>query len=500
VRVIGVQSATYPSMVRALEGVVESCADGMTIAEGIAVKTAGGLTREVVRALVDDLLLVEESAIEAAVALLLSVEKTVVGRAGATGLAALLAHREQFAGKKVATILTGGNIDLRVLASVAMRELVRTGRLMRIAVTMADAPGGLARLATAIGEEGANIIDVAHDRMSLALNAKGTVLEVVAEVESQAHGEALLANLKARGFAATSGNLYQNRAQSRQGEARGANLESVRGHRLARADASPPAPFRSGGELLGLGIRHDPDRPTGSGDARDATARGVGGGREAHPARHPALDLGASVRALQMIARDLIDRLGLLARVGLGDDIARDLGEQRGRDFAVADQLEQAGIGLPPVCHVDVEIAADRIDGGAAEHLRGCQRQLRHARRAEAGKRAGSQTIAELAAGHGDAFVETLAASQLERDTIAMIERDDVAQFRPKERAVGEETAAHDGVAAIAALADDPALGALGIVAQVDGAGPRRAQILMGDQCEIPAADLVAEVARDRPE
>ena len=207
VRIIGVQSHTYPSMVRALQGETEPCHDGMTIAEGIAVKTAGVLTREVVSALVDDIFLVEESAIEAAVALLLSVEKTVVEGAGATGLAALLAHRERFAGKRVATILTGGNIDLRVLASVAMRELVRSGRLMRIQVAVNDAPGGLARFATAIGEEGANIIDVAHDRMSLALNAKGTVLDVVAEVESAAHGEALLAGLRTRGFAATSGSL-----------------------------------------------------------------------------------------------------------------------------------------------------------------------------------------------------------------------------------------------------------------------------------------------------
>ncbi|WP_296614634.1 threonine ammonia-lyase [Sphingomonas sp.] len=202
VRVIGVQSATYPSMARALAGELEPCADGMTIAEGIAVKTAGGLTREVVRALVDDILLVEESAIEAAVALLLSVEKTVAEGAGATGLAALLAHPGRFMGQRVATILTGGNIDLRVLASVAMRELVRSARLLRIQVAVPDAPGGLARLATAIGEAGANIVDVAHDRLSLALNAKGTVVEIVAEVESRDHGEAVLAALRERGFEA----------------------------------------------------------------------------------------------------------------------------------------------------------------------------------------------------------------------------------------------------------------------------------------------------------
>lgn len=203
VRVIGVQSRTYPSMARALGGEAAPCADCMTIAEGIAVKTAGTMTCEVVRARVNDILLVEESAIEAAVALLLSVEKTVVEGAGAAGLAALLAHPELFAGKRVATILTGGNIDLRVLASVAIRELVRSGRMIRIAVAVPDAPGGLARLATAIGEEGANIVDVAHERMSLALNPKGTRLEVVLEVESAEHGEALLDALRARRFAVT---------------------------------------------------------------------------------------------------------------------------------------------------------------------------------------------------------------------------------------------------------------------------------------------------------
>ncbi|MDE8652167.1 threonine ammonia-lyase [Novosphingobium album (ex Liu et al. 2023)] len=146
VQVIGVQSRTYPSMARALAGESDACPDGMTIAEGIAVKTAGVLTREVVRALVDDILLVGESDIEAAIALLLSVEKTVVEGAGAAGLAAVLAHRDRFVGKRVATVLSGGNIDLRVLASVAMRELVRSGRLLRFEVPISDAPGVLACL------------------------------------------------------------------------------------------------------------------------------------------------------------------------------------------------------------------------------------------------------------------------------------------------------------------------------------------------------------------
>jgi len=132
--IYGVQTNVYPSMVRALAGEEMPCPDGLTIAEGIAVKQAGHLTRTIVKDLVDDILLVSENAIERAIALMLSVEKTVVEGAGATGLAAILEHRSRFQGKKVATILTGGNIDLRILSSVAMRELVRNGQLLRFDV------------------------------------------------------------------------------------------------------------------------------------------------------------------------------------------------------------------------------------------------------------------------------------------------------------------------------------------------------------------------------
>ena len=203
IEIVGVQSATYPSMVEALKGHDIPCAGGITIAEGIAVKTAGLLTRAIVRDNVDDILLVEESAIEQAVALLLSVEKTVVEGAGAVGLAAILQHRERFAGKRVATLLSGGNIDLRVLSSVAMRELVRNGQLLRFDVPMSDQPGAMAALSTVLAEAGANIVDIAHDRLSLALNPKGATINVVVEVQDRAHGETLLATLTTSGFAAT---------------------------------------------------------------------------------------------------------------------------------------------------------------------------------------------------------------------------------------------------------------------------------------------------------
>lgn len=207
IHILGVQSAIYPSMGYALDGEPAPVQGGLTIAEGIAVKSAGQLTRQIVRTHVDEVLLVEESAIEQAVALLLSVEKTVVEGAGAAGLAAILQHRGHFVGRKAATILTGGNIDLRVLASVAMRELVRQGQLLRFAVPISDQPGATARLTTILGERGANIVDIAHDRLSLALNPKGAVLTVVAEVQDRAHGEAILCQLRADGFDAVAAPL-----------------------------------------------------------------------------------------------------------------------------------------------------------------------------------------------------------------------------------------------------------------------------------------------------
>jgi threonine dehydratase len=198
--IVGVQSRTYPSMVCALEGQSTPLPDGMTIAEGIAVKTAGLLTREIVRQTVDEILLVDEGAIERAVALLLSVEKTVVEGAGATGIAALLAHPDRFAGRTVGTILSGGNIDLRTIADVAMRELSRSGHLLRFDLPIADRPGALAEISTLLGEHGANILTIEHDRLSLAHNPRGAVLNIALEIQNAEHGQTLLSALRERAF------------------------------------------------------------------------------------------------------------------------------------------------------------------------------------------------------------------------------------------------------------------------------------------------------------
>ena len=201
-KIIGVQTRAYPSMVRALAGDNAPCGDEMTIAEGIAVKTAGVLTRQIVRNLVDEIVLVDESSIEKAIALLLDIEKTVVEGAGAAGLAAVIEHPALFADQRVIVPLCGGNIDLRMLSSVALRALIRGGSMRRLVVPVKDLPGSLAKLTRIISDHGANVIEVGHDRLSLALNAKGTVLDMTIELADAAMSDVLLEALASNGFSA----------------------------------------------------------------------------------------------------------------------------------------------------------------------------------------------------------------------------------------------------------------------------------------------------------
>jgi threonine dehydratase len=173
---------------------------GDTLAEGIAVKAPGSLTTEIVRRLVDDIVLVREDAIEHAVSLLINIEKTVVEGAGAVGLAAMLSHRALFQGRAVGLVLCGGNIDTRLLASVLTRELAREGRLSQLTIDLVDRPGQLARVATLLGEAGANIVEVSHQRTFSDLPAKGTLLEVVIETRDRAHLDDTVATLRAAGL------------------------------------------------------------------------------------------------------------------------------------------------------------------------------------------------------------------------------------------------------------------------------------------------------------
>jgi threonine dehydratase len=197
--VIGVQARLYPSMYNAIKG-ASLPMRGDTLAEGIAVKAPGRLTEPIVRRLVDDIVLVSEPQIEAAVSLLIAIEKTVVEGAGAACLAAVCADRERFAGRNVGLVLTGGNIDTRLVAGVLTRELAREGRLSRLSIDLVDRPGQLARVANLLGGVGANIVEVYHQRVFTDLPAKGALLEVVIETRDRAHLDETVGRLRAAGL------------------------------------------------------------------------------------------------------------------------------------------------------------------------------------------------------------------------------------------------------------------------------------------------------------
>jgi threonine dehydratase len=199
ISVIGVQAELYPSMHAAMRGQPATC-DGDTLAEGIAVKTPGQLTQQVVRALVDDIVLVGERDLERAVSLLLSIEKTVVEGAGAAGLAALLAHPRRFRGAKVGLVLCGGNIDTRLLANVLLRDLARSGRLARLRIRLKDRPGQLFEVARIFDQQQVNILEVYHQRVFTNLPAKGLITDIECETRDRDHLDRLVEALRAAGY------------------------------------------------------------------------------------------------------------------------------------------------------------------------------------------------------------------------------------------------------------------------------------------------------------
>jgi len=203
VEIIGVQTSRFPAMVNAVKGTAYPQGSS-TIAEGIAVGQPGKITREIVRDLVDDLVLVDEGDIEQAVLMLLEIEKTVVEGAGAAGLAALLKDPARFAGRKVGLVLCGGNIDPLLLAAIIERGMVRAGRLARIRVAARDTPGVLARITALVAEAGANIDEVHHQRAFSTLSAQSVDVELVVQTRNPAHVRDVVARLQEAGFAADS--------------------------------------------------------------------------------------------------------------------------------------------------------------------------------------------------------------------------------------------------------------------------------------------------------
>ena len=202
--VVGVQTVRFPAMFNAIKGAKHPQGTS-TIAEGIAVGTPGSIPMDVIRARVDDLLLVDEGDIEQALVMLLEVEKTLVEGAGAVGLAALLKYPERFKGKRVGLVLCGGNIDPLLLAAIIERGMVRAGRLARIRVGARDVPGSLARITATVADAGANIEEVHHQRAFTTLSAQNAEVELVVQTRGHAHVQEVLAVLRQAGFDAQLG-------------------------------------------------------------------------------------------------------------------------------------------------------------------------------------------------------------------------------------------------------------------------------------------------------
>jgi len=200
IQIYGVEAKLYPAMHNALTGDTLPCA-GQTIAEGIAVKDPGTIAQNVIAALVADLLLVSEANIESAIVKLLEIEKTVAEGAGAAGLAAVLANPDLFKGRKTGIVISGGNIDMRLLSNVILRELAREGRILSLVIAIEDRPGLLARIASVIGDAGGNILEVSHNRLMTGASAKSADLGVVIEARDATHAAEIEARLMAAGFA-----------------------------------------------------------------------------------------------------------------------------------------------------------------------------------------------------------------------------------------------------------------------------------------------------------
>lgn len=198
-KIYGVQTELYPTMKLAVSGQEIVCG-GETLAEGIAVKKPGGVTKPVVESLVDDILLVNEQSLEWAVGALIEQQRIVAEGAGAAGIAALYQHREIFAGKRVGTVICGGNIDPRLLASILNRNMASDGRLARLRIDISDEPGMLAAISSSISRCGGNIVEIYHQRLFYDVPAKLAKIDAVIETRGPDHVDEIIADLRGANF------------------------------------------------------------------------------------------------------------------------------------------------------------------------------------------------------------------------------------------------------------------------------------------------------------
>jgi len=201
VRVIGVQPSRLPSMkVAVAEGKPVTLAAAVTIADGIAVRRAGERTLPLVQKYVDEIVTVEEEEVANAILLLLEREKTLAEGAGAAAVAALVNHRVELSGKRVAAIVGGGNIDVTLLARIIERGLVKDGRLVRLRVHLPDYPGALHRLTGILAEHRANLVETSYDRAYHGVNLGDTAIDITMETRGPEHIAELIAALGAAGY------------------------------------------------------------------------------------------------------------------------------------------------------------------------------------------------------------------------------------------------------------------------------------------------------------
>jgi threonine dehydratase len=202
IEIFGAQTELYPALSDVIKGVTDqqSTIAQQTIAEGIAVKRPGALTSRIIKDLVTDIFVVREDEIEHALAMILEIEKTVIEGAAATAFAALLANKARFAGRPVGIVMSGGNIDMRLLSNLILRELTREGRIISLELQVDDRPGQLARIATIIAEAGGNVLEVNHHRMMVGTPAKSTTLGLVVEARDSEHAEEIRRSLAAGGY------------------------------------------------------------------------------------------------------------------------------------------------------------------------------------------------------------------------------------------------------------------------------------------------------------
>ncbi len=201
IEVFGAQSELYPAMVDVLKGLTPPPAAVIqTIAEGIAVKRPGALTAAICKQLVEDIFVVGEDQIEHALAMILEIEKTLIEGAAAAGFAALLANAARFKARQVGIVMSGGNIDMRLLSNVILRELTREGRIILLVLQIEDRPGQLADIARIIADAGGNVLEVSHNRMMAGIPAKSATLELVVEARDREHAQEIRDLLAAKGF------------------------------------------------------------------------------------------------------------------------------------------------------------------------------------------------------------------------------------------------------------------------------------------------------------